>query len=211
MTGMSPAIPSLPLIGDSHGKPLLDLPSCQKAVATLEASRLIQLGARAGLVNQLTGVDKSTANRLYRQIHGRPSPPGQTLFTDAWYLRSDRRMLHAAVIWRLHQNLGETGKRPGRALIDLFETYHLVIPEDHFDIMRVAFVPRLVEMCIWHERACSVCGSPYVAPVENPGTTCPGCRLHRRYRCQGCWAPAEGYRKGRRRSICPGCGNSAQR
>lgn len=46
-----------------------------KAIATLDAVRLIQAGARAGLVCQLTGIDKKAANRLYRQIHDRPRRP----------------------------------------------------------------------------------------------------------------------------------------
>jgi hypothetical protein len=56
---------------------LRELPAWITAASTLEAIRLIELGARAGMVHQLTGMDKTNANRLYRQIHQRPSPAGQ--------------------------------------------------------------------------------------------------------------------------------------
>ncbi len=175
-------------------------------MATLDAIRLIQLGARAGLACQLTGVDKTAANRLYRQIHRRPSPPGQTPFTDTWYLKSDRRMLHTVAVWRLYRRLSRTGDGAARTLIDGFEIYRLSFKEALLDITHVAFVPRLVEMKLWQERQCSRCGTPHIAPVEEPGTLCPGCRLHQRYRCPHCGAPAEGFRKGRRLAACPARG-----
>ncbi|MGH8557795.1 MAG: FlhC family transcriptional regulator [Methylococcales bacterium] len=71
----------------------------------LDAADLIQLGARAPLVCNLTKIQKATVRCLYRQIHGLPSSPGQAPFTDTWYLKNDLRQLHANLIWRLHQAL----------------------------------------------------------------------------------------------------------
>ena len=68
---------------------LCKLPAWITAASTVEAIRLIELGARAGLVHQVTGMDQTNANRLYREIHRRPSPAGQAPFTDTWYLRSE--------------------------------------------------------------------------------------------------------------------------
>ncbi len=184
---------------------LAALPSCAQAIASLTAARLTQLGARAGLVCQLTGVDKALANRLYRQIHGRPSPPGQTPFSDAWYLKSDRRMLHAAVVWRLYQRFPRTERATAQTLIDVHGIYRVIVRENLLDITHVAFVPRLVEMQLWTTRCCAHCAARYIAPVEETGTTCPGCRLYQRYRCLHCGAPAEGLRAGRRRAKCPHC------
>jgi hypothetical protein len=39
---------------------------CTQTRTVQEAIRLTQLGARAGLVSQLTGLEKAVANRLYR-------------------------------------------------------------------------------------------------------------------------------------------------
>jgi hypothetical protein len=82
-----------------------DADLCIETRAAQEAIRLTRLGARAGLVSQLTGLEKTVANRLYRQLHGRPSPPGQLPFSDAWYLRQDRRMAQATLVWQLSRRL----------------------------------------------------------------------------------------------------------
>ncbi len=190
-----------------NNRALSRLPACQKAVEILDASRLIQLGARAGLVCQLTHIDKTTANRLYRQIHGRPSPSGQMPFTDAWYLKSDRRMLHAAVIWRLYNCLDQKdSKSPARLLIEVYETYQSICLEPLLSVIQVAFVPQLMEMGLWHECRCGRCATPYLTPLEDTEDECPGCKLHRRFRCQHCGEPAEGFRRGRRSASCSRCG-----
>jgi hypothetical protein len=69
-----------------------DADLCIQTRSAQKAIRLTRLGARAGLVSQLTGLEKTVANRLYRQLHGRPSPSGQQPFSGTWYLKQDRRM-----------------------------------------------------------------------------------------------------------------------
>ncbi|MCB1905580.1 MAG: hypothetical protein KDI18_16095, partial [Gammaproteobacteria bacterium] len=93
-----------------------DLAICMEIGRLQEALRLTQLGARAGLVSQLTGLEKTAANRLYRRLHGRLSPSGLMPFTDAWYLKCDQRMLHASQVWYLHKRLAGDGRSPGRTL-----------------------------------------------------------------------------------------------
>jgi len=188
------------------GHALDTVPAWAKAVTTLDAIHLTQLGARAGLVNQFTGIEKAVANRLYRQIHGRPSPPGQTPFTDHWFLKNDRRMLHAAVVWRLHRDIARRDGSPARRLIDLYEAYRLSVSGPFLDIMHAAFVPSLVDMGLWREDRCAGCSLSYIRPVEDDGTLCPGCRLCQRYRCLTCGHRADGMRKGRRRNHCVSCG-----
>ncbi len=74
---------------------------CAYATTIQESIHLIRLGARAGHVSQLTQLDKTTAKRLYQQLCGKPSPPGQMPFTDTWYRENDRRMLQATLFWRV--------------------------------------------------------------------------------------------------------------
>ncbi|MGB5615142.1 MAG: FlhC family transcriptional regulator [Sedimenticolaceae bacterium] len=185
---------------------LTGIPTWTNALASLDAIRLIQLGARAGLVSNVTGIEKTVANRLYRQIHGRPSPPGLTPFTDTWFLKNDRRMLQAAVVWRLYGRIRQTRNNAAKTLIDLYEIYRTTATDDLLDFTHVAFVPRLIEMKLWQENQCGRCATAYITPIDEPGTTCPGCRLYQRYRCYDCGAPAEGDRKGRRRATCRQCG-----
>lgn len=92
-----------PLPNDIRTRTEVDL--VDQACKVCEAVRLVELGARARLVHQLSGLEKKAVNRLYYQLMGRPSPSGQTPFSDSWYRQSDRRMAHANMIWRLDQHL----------------------------------------------------------------------------------------------------------
>ena len=182
------------------------LPAWITAASTLEAIRLIELGARAGLVHQVTGMDQTNANRLYREIHRRPSPPGQAPFTDTWYLRSEYRMLHAALVWKLYQRFGQSENRPARLLIEVYETYLILVQEPQLDITHVAFVPDLIRSRLWIERDCTACRTPFPVPRDSNRVLCPGCRLTQSFRCSACGTARSGYRKGRRKMVCPECG-----
>jgi hypothetical protein len=185
---------------------LCKLPAWITAASTVEAIRLIELGARAGLVHQVTGMDQTNANRLYREIHRRPSPAGQAPFTDTWYLRSEYRMLHAALVWKLYQRFGQSEDRPARRLIDVYETYLFLVQEPQLDITHVAFVPDLIKSNLWIERDCTACHTPFPVPRVSTRVLCPGCRLHQSFRCSACGTTRSGYRRGRRKTTCPACG-----
>lgn len=178
---------------------------CEYATRIFEAARLVELGGRAGLVTHITGLEKKAVNRLYRQLRGAPSPPGQAPFTDAWYLESDLRMLHASIIWRLHQQLKHAGRGEARALIDVYTCYRALVREPLLDMTHAAFVPRLVEMHSWEERTCELCSCTYVASILCNDDECPGCRLYQRHRCRTCGGPIIAHRKGRRRRTCDQC------
>ena len=64
---------------------------CQYVRQVQAAICLIRLGARASVAGQLTGLEKKTTKRLYQQLMGEPSPPGQLPYSDNWFLRNDRR------------------------------------------------------------------------------------------------------------------------
>lgn len=176
------------------------------AQRALEAIRLIELGAAASLVRRLTGLQKKTTNRLYTQLTGEPSSSGQMPYTDAWYVKDDRRMLEASVIWRFCKRLADTGRTLARTLIDAFESYLGLVQEPLLNLTRSYFVSRLVSMKLWDERACVVCDTTYLAPVSNLDSTCPGCRLYQRYRCVGCDQAMMPHKSGRRRARCRSCG-----
>lgn len=182
-----------------------DADLCIRTTAAWEAIRLTQLGARAGLVCRLTGLEKAAANRLYRQLHGRPSPPGQLPFTDAWYLKHERRLLQASLVWRLSQRLFLAEASPAGRLIAVYECYRWLVAEPLLDIARVAFVPHLVAMQDWQEQSCMACGTRYLLPAGSLGPLCWGCRLHRRHRCRQCGAPLAPHPRGRQREVCTAC------
>ncbi|MEJ1400970.1 MAG: FlhC family transcriptional regulator [Candidatus Sedimenticola sp. (ex Thyasira tokunagai)] len=199
-------LPAAPSCAEPINCSQCDAGLCLYSNKVLEAVHLMQLGARAGLVCQLTGLKKATANRLYRQLHGVPSPPGQVPFTDAWYRINDKRMLHTNVVWRLHQRLSQTERSKGRILIDLFETYTQLVTKPLLNLTRTAFVPQLMAMDTWHERRCESCKMHYATPIESNSTFCPGCLLYHRYRCYRCGTALSPKREGRRLANCGHCG-----
>ena len=184
---------------------------CRQTRRAQEAIRLTQLGARAGLVARLTGLEKAVANRLYRQLHGRPSPPGQLPFTDSWYRKQDRRMLQATVVWRLSQRFARLVASPAQRLIDVYESYRWLVAEPVLDITRVAFVPDLVATQDWQGQTCALCGTRYLVPSGSPSATCWGCRLYLRHRCRQCGAPLTVHLHGRHREVCTTCQRARHR
>ena len=175
------------------------------ATSILDATDLIRLGARVPLVCQLTKLEKSTVRCLYRQIYGLPSPPGQAPFTDTWYLKSDLRQLHATLIWYLHQALTQTLRNNARVLIDVYDSYTHIVQQPILNITRVAFVPKLVAMRLWHERTCQHCKHLYLTPITSCGNTCSGCKLYFRYRCWRCGTTLPPHSSGRYRELCKHC------
>jgi len=178
---------------------------CKHANRITEAIHLVRLGARAGLVCQLTGLEKAPVNRLFRQLLGSPSPPGQQPFSDAWYRENDLRMLHATLVWRLYQQLTRTGRSSARIVINVFESYLRMVNDPLLDLTHAVFVPRLIAMETWEERLCPFCEMSFVAPVDSNAQPCPGCRIYHRYRCRQCGSPLAPQTKGRRRVSCENC------
>jgi hypothetical protein len=178
------------------------------ATKITEAAHLIQLGARAGLVWQLTGLEKKLVKRLYRQIIGHPSPPGQTPFTDTWYRNDDLRMLQATLVWHLHRRLHRKDCTPAHLLSDVFEAYRYLVPDPLLDITRAFFVLELVATGAWDKYQCAFCVMTYLSPVPRESSACPGCRLYFRHRCRQCGSHLGSKPKGRRRAACCHCGKS---
>ena len=181
-----------------------------QAQRAMTAARLTALGARAGLVCQLTGLEKRAANRLYRQWHGRPSPAGQSPFTDTWFVRDRQRLLHAALVWSLHRRQ-PTGLDPGVHWIRVYESYCALVDRPLLDLTRAYTVPRLVQTGVWQPKTCSQCRSTFLQPPEALATHCPGCSEIQRYRCRQCGEPLPTQVTDRRRLYCVACGSQAKR
>lgn len=188
------------------GAPRLPLDLRDHAARVRDAMELVELGGRAGLIAHATGLERRAVNRLYRQLRGAPSPPGQTPFTDTWYLENDLRMLHASIVWRLHRQLTPSGRSAARVLIDVYSGYRALVRTPVLDMTHAAFVPRLVEMKNWEERRCALCTCIHVAPLLDGDDECPGCRLYHRHRCRACDRPIDVRRgRGRKRVNCDPC------
>lgn len=179
-------------------------PVCGKKA---QAIRLIELGARAGLVVQLTDLPKAPVKALYRKIHGKPSPPGLNPFTDTWYVQNEQRQLHANIIWKIHAELMPLQHEPVQQLIDVYQCYLCSVSEPVLNIQRAYFVPQLLQIELWRKTACAQCQAGYIGPVTDLGQLCPACRIQQIYRCRQCDAPLSQSNLGRRTLLCESCQN----
>lgn len=197
----------LALINESERKAndLCNIDAVNQARNTLDAVQLIQLGARATLVCQLTGLTKKVVSNLYPSLTGTHSPPGQVPFTDTWYLKSNQRMLHANVVWQLYRQLDQIGHSPAGVLIHVFQTYTQIMDTPVLTLTRAFFVPRLVTINAWYEQTCDHCGMNYIGPLGNDGSTCPACAEYFRHRCRSCESAIEYRPAGRWKMLCSGC------
>lgn len=176
-----------------------------KSIRTVQAIQLLKFGARAGLVLQLTGLAHSTIKQLYQQIHGTPSPPGQTPFTDAWYVQSELRMLHANLIWKLDCVLKPLEPDPAARLIDTYTSYLGSVHRAILTINRAYFVPQLLLIGAWRLECCVQCNTRFIGPLEQLSHVCPACRLRSVYRCESCGKFLHQKRVGRRMRLCREC------
>ena len=181
---------------------------CGYARMILESIHLIQLGARVGLVGQLTGLEKKTLKRIYRQLMGKPSPSGQLPFSDSWFLENDRRLFHVTLIWHLYRRLNRGDGSHARILIDVFEVYTQFVREPMLNMTRTAFAIQLFITGLWNEHRCAFCGMAFPAPVESNQTSCAGCHLYHRHRCHWCGSSLSPKPRGVRRKTCIHCGGA---
>lgn len=203
----------------SDGRRYADLPCCgqrspdlvRQVRMKMAAIRLTALGARAGLVRQLTGLEKKVINRLYLQWHGRPSPSGLQPFSDAWFVKDARRMLHATIIWHLVEQFKRTQRNEAEVLIDVYETYLGLVDTPLLDLTRTVAVSQLVAAQVWHERLCRSCGTAYVTPLDANDGICPGCERYQRFRCDRCGTAIDFKPNGRHRVLCATCRRAAKR
>ena len=172
---------------------------------SLEAIRLVQLGARAPLVSQLTGLEKKVVNRLYRQLTGRQSPSGLAPFSDTWYLQNIQRMLHVNVVWRLYQCFIQWKRSAARLLIDVYESYLNFVITPVLNLTRTFSVFSLVTAQEWYEQVCDDCAVAYIAPLGSRRGACPVCSHYFNYRCRGCGVALHNHPRGRQRTFCAQC------
>ncbi len=177
----------------------------QQARTIMAAVRLIELGARAVLIQHLTGLEKAKVNRLYCQVTGRPSTSGQAPFSDTWYLKDRYRQLHTSIVWGLFKKLSQEGRDKAHVVIDVYEGYLTIVSQPLLSLARAFFVLQLVEMGLWEECCCQHCQTNYLAPVDSRECVCPGCELYYRYRCRQCGTSLEVSAKGRYLKVCPDC------
>ncbi len=170
-----------------------------------QAFSLIKLGARAGLVVQLTGLPKSPVKALYQKVHNKPSPPGLSPFTDNWYLQNEQRQLHANIIWKIDTELKSQIEERVQRLISVYQCYLCSVNAPLLNIQRAYFVPQLLQAQLWQEETCKQCKVDYICSVTHVAMLCPACRIQQIHRCRQCNAPLSQSTLGRRTLLCDDC------
>ena len=179
---------------------------CVQAVRTHEAISLIQAGARASLVRQLTELPEKYVKRLYKTMRGKASPRGMSPYSDAWFIENERRILHATVVWQLYRQLSPHHRSAARTLLDVQQLYHYHVQEPLLDFTHIATALQLMTTRLWHEKRCRECQLIFIGPSDDPmRKTCPSCKLYHRFRCQLCGAILSAYLQGRPRTHCERC------
>ncbi len=184
---------------------LAEIEVVSQAHAILEAVRLVQLGARAALVSQLTGISKPVVSDLYRPLTGAASPPGQVPFTDTWYLRNTQRMMHANLVWQLYHKLEQIGRSAASVLIHVYEAYLAITDKPLLTLTRAFFVPRLVSIQAWYPQSCDHCTKSFIGPLASEGSICPVCIDYFHHRCRHCGIAITCRPSGRWKTACAAC------
>jgi len=183
----------------------------QQAQTILEAKQLIKLGARTSLIHALTDLPKQLIASLYPLVEGITQPSGKGPFSEAWYLRSNQRLLHANYVWQLFQQMKQSERGSTAVLIHVYEVYRDIKNPPLLNLHQVYFVPRLVSMGHWYEQACGYCNMSYIAPLMTEGSACPACTEYFHYRCPSCGSAIEYNGIGRNRTICSTCSDKQRR
>lgn len=179
---------------------------CVHAVRTHEAIALIQAGARAPQVRQLTNLPDKYIKRLYKSVRGKASPRGMSPYSDAWFIENEHRMLHATVVWQLYQQLLPHHRSAARTLLDLQQLYHFHVPTPLLDFTHINAALQLAGLKVWDEKRCRECRLIFIGPKDDPvRKTCPSCKLYHRYRCQQCGGALSPHAQGRPRTCCERC------
>lgn len=147
-----------------------------------DAIDLAVLATRPMLIAELTGVNLTNAKRIFHEINGSPPPPGQFPFTDSWYLKRHRRMLHARILWRFYRQFRSAEQPPSKLWLSTYRSYQAHVADRLVDINRAYFIPRLITSGIWILQTCPACTREYPSPYEPAGSLCQACRV---VRCAG--------------------------
>lgn len=160
---------------------------------TLNWARLaLNLGARRGVVERITGVKHSELMRMFCDSTDNRKSPGGFPCSAEWYIKANLiTVVHATDFYATFDKLREAGNPPAEALIKAFEKYAKKYHHDPRLTFDKAFHLITLVDGLWSKGQpelqafpCDRCGSIYVAArwrVARSFEECPMCRLARKY------------------------------
>lgn len=154
--------------------------------ALMYARRLVELGARAGTVEQMTNVSKAIVRKLHTEING-STPPGGPLPVSAlnWLHRNGQHRISAQLfIACLYQEMGEEMYRDrdlGKFL-NAYDTY-LKLEEGRayaetgpISVVHALVIARDIMIGVLELSRCSCCGSLYPWEFLPSTPYCAACK-----------------------------------
>lgn len=148
------------------------------------ASAMARLGARASTIAQQAGISAGAARRLYMEVHGRCSPPGQLPASMKYFAQPIPRV-HASLFLHFFEPRLSRGLGLGEAATLAFADYAAVAGEAiEFDFERAFFLAKVFAAQQSRpgreirKRPCRKCGTQYyiMHPIDaSDRHICPLC------------------------------------
>jgi hypothetical protein len=151
------------------------------------ATTLCLMGARSVTIAGASGISDSDARELYKQIHGLPSPSGQTPHATDWYISSRVRQEESTALL-LAYNAARKKLPNGEAFIRAYKViYQLNAGNPCLDPERAYYLIKMTSdfSAFSHSKAvksgplaimrCRVCGRQLLAASHHRVYTCPVC------------------------------------
>lgn len=166
-----------------------DLPAMLRdAAEVLAAGELIRLGARLGLLENITSLSRRRLATLYRQITGCPPPTGQLPYSADWFIHWQHN-LHATAfyhgwIW-LRQHRGSVID----CLLSAYRLYLGSCPSGSIPPLTLSRAWMLIRFCdagVLELCPCRDCGGRFINHSHQPQTSfaCCFCQPPSRARCK---------------------------
>lgn len=169
------------------------------------ARQMIRMLARASTVTRQLGLSKTEAGKLWREIHGRSSPSGQTPSDQLWFLKTPERRFDAAfLLLAYHRSLARLpaeksfahayyyyarmtagGWKDATDADGAFRTKEedYTIPYSRGDYLVRSYTDSKAldgsRLCPLILKACKLCDTKFLSHIDETGNRCPICEKGR--------------------------------
>lgn len=158
--------------------PLLD-----QARLVEEAAKLIRLGARMQVLEDMTPMPREKLLRLYKEVKGEAPPRGMLPFSTDWFMEW-QPSIHAALYLAQRNELRRlTGKGPREVLAESYKNYLAAIQACSMapllSLTRAWSLERFIVGRMLKEIPCRKCSGMFLAHAHDPerGFVCGLCKV----------------------------------
>lgn len=188
-----------------------------QAVELIAASQMARFGARSCILERLTSLRQKVIRGVIKGATGKSPRSGQMPQSTQWFELKRERMLHAALVVNLDQNVTRFQYRcEAQRFISVYRLYlrltALLADKTHhglLDINRAYYALYFYKIGHFDDQNCSVCRSAFIKPCDMNAPLCPACDNHRRFLCGRCNKPLPSVddpnKRGKKPRYCATC------